>query len=78
MTHISPKMIVNSFNHQFTTSKLGKHSSLRKICQVSKDVKRMSLEESRAVGVAALYNDSFKSCRLSLEDLISHHDSKAR
>ena len=59
-------MIVNSFNHQFSSSKLGKHSSLRKTCQVSKDVKRMSLEESRAVGVAALYNDSFKSCCLSL------------
>ena len=94
-------MIANSFNRQFTTSKLGKHSSLRRTRQVSKDVKRMSLEEaesftsdqvtsaikscrsSRAYGpdslsifhlknlgplateqLTALYNDSFKSCRL--------------
>ena len=42
----SPKMIANSFNRQFTTSKLGKHSSSRRTRQVSKDVKRMSLEEA--------------------------------
>ena len=44
--HTSPKMIANSFNCQFTTSKLGKHSSSRRIRQVSKDVKRMFLEEA--------------------------------
>ena len=38
--HTSPKMIANSFNRQFTTSKLGKHSSSRRTRQVSKDVKR--------------------------------------
>ena len=46
--HTSPKLIANSFNRQFTTSKLGKHSSSRRTCQVSKDVKRMSLEEAES------------------------------
>ena len=41
-------MIANSFNRQFTTSKLGKHSSSRRTRQVSKDVKRMSLGEGEA------------------------------
>ena len=41
--YTSPKMIANSFNRQFTTYKLGKHSSSRRTRQVSKDVKRMSL-----------------------------------
>ena len=44
----SPKMIVNRFNRQFTTSKLGKHSSSRRTRQMSKDVKRMSLEEAES------------------------------
>ena len=64
--HTSPKLIANSFNRQFTTSKLGKHSSSRRTRHVSKDVKRMSLEQaksspatrspvqSRAVGVDTL------------------------
>ena len=46
--HTSPKMIANSCNRHFTTSKLGKHSSSRRTCQVSKDVKRMSLEEAES------------------------------
>ena len=29
-SHTSPKLIANSFNRQFTTSKLGKHSSSRR------------------------------------------------
>ena len=33
--HTSPKLIANSFNRQFTTSKLGKHSSTRRIRHVS-------------------------------------------
>ena len=41
--HTSPKLIANNVNRQFTTSKLGKHSSSR-TRQVSNDVKRMSLE----------------------------------
>ena len=41
--HTSPKLIVNSFNRQFTTSKLDKHSSSRRTRQVSKDEKHMSL-----------------------------------
>ena len=63
-SHTSTKLIANSFNRQFTTSKLGKHSSSRRTRHVSKDVKRMFLEQrnrspatrspvqSRAVGVA--------------------------
>ena len=43
-----PKLIANSFNRQFTTSKLGKHSSSRRTRQVSKDVKRMYLEEAES------------------------------
>ena len=39
-------MIANSFNRQFTTSKLGKHSSSRRTRQVSKNVKRMSQKEA--------------------------------
>ena len=42
--HTSSKLIANSFNRQFTTSKLGKHSLSRRTRHVSKDVKRMSLE----------------------------------
>ena len=57
-SHSSPKLIANSFNRQFTTSKLGKHSSSRRTRHVSKDVKRMyrkrnrSPVQSRAVEVA--------------------------
>ena len=65
--HTSHMMIANSFNRQFTTSKLGKHSSSRRTRQVSKDVKRMSLEEAESLTsdqVTALYNDSLRSCHL--------------
>ena len=60
----SPKLIANSFNRQVITSKLGKHSSSRRTRQVSKDVKRMTIEggnrspatkspvQSRAVGIS--------------------------
>ena len=41
-------MIANSFNRQFTTSKLGKHSLSGRTRQVSKDVKRMTLEEAES------------------------------
>ena len=46
--HTYPKIIANSFNRQFTTSRLGKHSSWRRSRHVSKDVKRMSLEEAES------------------------------
>ena len=36
------------FNRQFATSKLGKHSSSRRARHVSKDVKRMALEEAKS------------------------------
>ena len=48
-SHTSPKLIANSFNRQFTTSKLGKHSSSRGTRHVSKDVKRMSLEQTESL-----------------------------
>ena len=52
------------FNRQFTTSKLGKHSSSRRTRHVSKDVKRMSLEEAESFtsdqGISAI-----KSCMSS-------------
>ena len=46
--HTSPKLIANSFNRHFTTSKLGKHSSSRRTRHVSKDLKQMSLEEAES------------------------------
>ena len=57
-------MIVNSFNRQFTTSKLGKHSSSRRTRQVSKDVKRMSLEEAESFTCDQV-TSAIKSCRSS-------------
>ena len=57
--HTSPTLIANSFNRQFTSSKLGKHSSSRRTRQVSKDVKRMSLEEAES------FTSAIKSCRNS-------------
>ena len=64
--HTSPKMIANSFNRQFTTSKLGKYSSLRRTSQVSKDVKRMSLEEGELF-TSDQVTSAIKSCRSSRE-----------
>ena len=46
--HTSPKLISNTFNRQFTTSKLSKHSSWRRTRHMSRDVKRMSLEEAES------------------------------
>ena len=43
-SHTSPKLIANSFNRQFITSKLGKHSLSMRTRHVSKYVKRISLE----------------------------------
>ena len=57
-------MIANSFNRQFTTSKLGKHSSSRRTRQVSKDVKRMSLEEAVSF-TSDQVTSAIKSCRNS-------------
>ena len=62
--HTSPKMIANSFNRQFTTSKLGKHSSSKRTRQVSKDVKRMSLEEAEPF-TSDQVTSRIKSCRSS-------------
>ena len=63
-THTSPKMTANSFNRQFTTTKLGKHSSSRRTRQVSKDVKRMSLEEAESF-TSDQVTSAIKSCRNS-------------
>ena len=62
--HTSPKMIANNFNFQFTTSKLGKHSSSRRTRQVSKDVKLMSLEEAESFTSDQAIS-AIKSCRCS-------------
>ena len=62
--HTSPKLIDNSFNRQFTTSKLGKHSSSRRTRHGSKDVKRMSLEEAESF-TSDHDTSAIKSCRSS-------------
>ena len=62
--HTSPKRIANSFNRQFTTSKLGKHSSSRRTRHLSKDVKRMSLEEAETF-TSDQVTSAIKSCRSS-------------
>ena len=54
-----PKLISNSLNHQFTTSKMDKHSTSRRTRHVSKDVKRMSLEQAES------FTSAIKSCRSS-------------
>ena len=63
-SHTSLKLIANSFNPQFTTSKLGKHSSLRRTRHVSKDVKRMSLEQAESF-TSDQVTSAIKSCRSS-------------
>ena len=62
-SHTSPKLI-DSFNLQFTTSKLGKHSSSRRIRHASKDVKRMSLEQADSF-TSDQVTSAIKSCRSS-------------
>ena len=63
-SHTSPKLIANSFNRQFITSKLGKHSSSRRTRHVSKDVKRMSLEQAESF-TSDQVTSAIKSCRSS-------------
>ena len=63
-THTSPKLIANSFNRQFTTSKLGKHSSSRRARRVSKDIKRMCLEEAESF-TSDHVTSAIKGCRNS-------------
>ena len=63
-SHTSPKLIANSFNRQFTTSKLGKHSSSRRTRQESKYVNRMSLEEAESF-TSDQFTSAIKSCRNS-------------
>ena len=58
----SPKLIANSSNRQFTTSKLCKHYSSRRTRHVSKDVKRMSLEEAETF-TSDQVTSAIKSCR---------------
>ena len=62
--HTSPKLIANSFNRQFTTSKLGKHSSSKRTRHVSRDVNRMSLEEVESF-TSDHATSAIKSCRSS-------------
>ena len=63
-SHTSPKLISNSFTRQFTTSKLGKHSSSRRTRHVSKDVMRMSLEQAESF-TSNQVTSAIKSCRSS-------------
>ena len=63
-SHTSPKLIANSFNRQFTTSKLGKHYSSRRTHHVSQDVKRMSLEQAESFTIDRV-TSAIKSCRSS-------------
>ena len=63
-SHTSPKLIANSYNRQFTTSTLGKHSSSRRTRHVSKDVKRMSLEQAESF-TSDQVTSAIKSCRSS-------------
>ena len=63
-SHTSLKLIANSFNRQFTTSRLGKHSSSRRTRHVSKDVKRMSLEQAESF-TSDQVTSAIKSCRSS-------------
>ena len=62
--HTSPKLIANSFNRQFTTSKLDKHSSSRTTRHVSKDVKRRSLEKAESF-TSDQVTSAIKSCKSS-------------
>ena len=57
-------MIADSVNSQFTTSKLDQHSSSRRTRQVSKNVKRMSLEEAESF-TSDQVTSAIKSCRSS-------------
>ena len=61
-SHTSPKLIANSFNRQFTTSKLSKHSLSRRTRHVSKDVK--SLEQAESF-TRDQVTSAIKSCRSS-------------
>ena len=63
-SHTSPKLIANSSNRQFTTSKLGKHSSSRRTRHVSKDIKRMSLEQAASF-TSEQVTSAIKNCRSS-------------
>ena len=60
----SNKLIADNFNRQFTTSKLGKHSSSRRTRQVSRDVKRNSLENAIQF-TSNQVTKAIKSCRNS-------------
>ena len=62
--HTSPKLIANSFSQQFTSSKLGKHSSSRRTHHVSKDVMPMSLEEAESF-TSDQVTSAIKRCRSS-------------
>ena len=63
-SHTSPKLIANSFNRQFTISKLGKHSLSRRTRYVSKDVKQMSLEQTESF-TSDQVTSAIKSCMSS-------------
>ena len=57
----SPSSIANKFNQQFTTSKLGKHSSSSETRKVSREAKKKPLEEA-TVFTTELVSRAIKSC----------------
>ena len=63
-SHTSPKLIANSLNRQFTISNLGKHFSARMTRHVSKDVKRMFLEQVESF-TSYQVTSAIKICRSS-------------
>ena len=69
--HTSPKLMADSFNRQFTTSKLGKDSSSMRPRQVSKDVMRMSLEEAESF-TSDQVTSAIKSCRMNSRSYSLH------
>ena len=69
--HTLPKMIANSFNRQFNTSKLGKHSSSRMTHPVSNDVNWMCLEDAETFTNDQI-TSAIKSSRSSRHLAIDH------
>ena len=57
----SPKDIANKFNKQFTTSKLGIHSSSHETRYVSREVRKKS-QETAPIFTTAMVTNAIKSC----------------
>ena len=57
----SPKRLADNFNRQFTTSKLGSHSSTKETRTISREVRRKSLEDPIKFTTAQV-TSAIKSC----------------